>query len=355
MTDTVTQRLLRALEVVAGTEPAWGDYSVGRHPLLLKLGRVESDASWGECLAVWRQARPLDAFVVDSQPPLSTPLYGLLDLDTLGSGAEASPMAELVKTARVSRVLGDALRAREVTRVVVIPAPLRLGDLGALGSMLQQQGADPVQLQLYLAVHEGFHLQSQFPTWLGQTRAYFWPAWDLQPDRKQVVSRCYGGADSVVVLVRTEQVALRAAWAALMPDSGGTTDRTEARRQAARFVEARSRRYQILAQVRVGAGAAARTCADAESIMELEEGSAHWIAHTAIVRAGLLTASRMRRSYEHPQPEMFYPLGSMQLWVLEGWLGRQTMRSLTDRIAHSAGPDAAIYFEFRSALLRGGA
>lgn len=346
LADTSTQRFVRSLEQVAQGEPAWDDYSVGRHPLLLKLDPNAHTNSAGQCVALWHHARPLDAFVVDSPPPLSTPFYGLLDLDPVGREATASPMSALLQLARVSTVLREALEARGVKRVVVVPAPLRLGDLGTLGKMLALQGADPVQLQLYMAIHEGFHLQSQFPTWLGQRRAYHWPPWDVQPDRKQLVQRCYGGRDSIIALVRTEQHALRAAWTALMPDSGGTSDRPAALSYAARFVEARTTRYRMLGDVHIGQGEDARSCADAEATMELEEGTAHWIAHTSVVRAGLQSVSRMRRSYEQSQPEMFYQLGAMQLWVLEGWLGRQETRRLTVRIAHSQGPASAVYGQF---------
>lgn len=344
--DTSVQRLLHTLGAVAQAPPAWVDYSVGRHPLLLWLRRAEGTAPGRACLALWRHGTALTAISVDSAPPLATPLYGLIDTDPVGPRATPGVLASLGKLQHVSAELHRVLASHRATRVVVLPQPLRFEDLGAFGKVMQQQGADPVMLQLYLAVHEGFHLHSQVPTWLDQPRRYAWPAWDHQPARRQLVASCYAGADSIAQLVRQEQSELRMAWTKLMPDAGGRVDRDGAREHARRFVATRGARYRVLRDVRIEQDTARVSCAVGEAIMELEEGAPQWIAHTAMVRAGVQTVQQMRRSYVQPQADMFYQLGAMQLWILEAWRGPAEMRRLTARLGAAPRPDQAIFGEF---------
>lgn len=346
--DTSVRRLLRTLDAVAHAPPAWADYSVGRHPLLLWLRGAGGAERGRACLAFWRQRSALTVISVDSAPPLATPLYGLIDTDPIGPRATPEALASLARQQDVSTELRRVLATHRATRVVVLPQPLRFDDLGAFGKVMQQQGADPVMLQLYLAVHEGFHLHSQVPTWLDQPRRYAWPAWDHQPARRQLVASCYAGGDSIAQLVRREQGELRMAWTKLMPDAGGSVDRDGAREHARRFVATRETRYRALRDVRIAQDTAHVSCAVGEAIMELEEGAPQWIAHTAIVRAGVQTVQQMRRAYVQPQTDMFYQLGAMQLWILEGWRGPAEMRSLTARLGAAPRPDEAIFGEFRA-------
>jgi hypothetical protein len=80
--------------------------------------------------------------------------------------------------------------------------------------------------------------------------------------------------------------------------------------------------------------------------MELEEGTTQWIGHATTVLAGLTSLAQQRRSYGGRQAEMFYILGPLQLWVIEGLAGPEEMRRITRGIARSTGPDGGVFAHF---------
>jgi hypothetical protein len=64
------------------------------------------------------------------------------------------------------------------------------------------------------------------------------------------------------------------------------------------------------------------------------------VGHATTVRAGLVTRRGKRGSYARPQPEAFYQLGPLQLWVLDALLSDDAMRELTAALGRSPGPSA---------------
>jgi len=261
----------------------------------------------------------------------------MIDSDPIGSGAigNAGDLA-VVRRPAPSAVV-DALRARGITRVVVLNVPMDFGSLGPLGEMLRSTSTDPALFQADLAVHESFHLHSQFPTWLAQARTYGWPAWDLQPDRAEL-RRCYAGSPELARALEAELQALVAAFDAVSVDSS-RRDASLGLDHARRFVELRRSRRTLQDTMTVAQGSRRISCALAEDIMELEEGTAHWIAHATTVRAGLTTTAALRGKYAGTNPEVFYQTGPLQLWVLDALLGHDAVRRITASIARSAGPD----------------
>jgi hypothetical protein len=312
----------------------WDDYTLVRHPLLLLAdsthrGHPETPV----CAAIWRAGAPLEVIELTARPRFSTALYGMIDLDPVGPRAVEEAFLPAVPA-------GDAaaLRARGVTRAVVLAVPLNFSRLGRVGEALREAQVDPALIHADLAVHEGFHLHVQFPAWLGQARIYSWPAWDRQPDLRELHQRCYAGSPELSAALAVEIDALVAAFDAVGVD-GATRDVALGVRHARRFVELRAARRRLQDTATVAQGGRRISCALAEDLMELEEGSAQWLGHAATVRAGMTTRQSLRGSYLGTNAKPFYQTGPLQLWILDGLLGPAAVRGITTSIARSAGPD----------------
>ena len=122
-------------------------------------------------------------------------------------------------------------------------------------------------------MHEGFHLHVQFPAWLDQARTYAWPAWDRQPDLRELHQRCYAGSPELSAALALEIDALVAAFDAVGAD-GATRDVARGVGHARRFVELRAARRRLQDTATVAQGGRRISCALAEDLMQLEEGSA---------------------------------------------------------------------------------
>jgi hypothetical protein len=317
----------------------WDDYTLARHPVLLLADSTFRGApATPVCAAIWRHAKPLERLELPARPPFSTPIYGMINADPVGprATAMASQLAVAQRPAPDEAV--EVLRGRGIARAVVLGVPLEFAGLGRLGEMLADAKADPVLIQADLAVHESFHLHSQFPTWLDQPRSYAWPAWDVQPDRAELRARCYAGSPALSAASRAELDTLVAAYDAVVVDSS-RRDLARGLRYARRFIELRAARRTLQDNITVAQAGRRITCGLAEDLMELEEGTTQWLGHATTVRAGLTTTARLRGSYAGTQPEMFYQFGPLQLWVLEGLFGREQLHRMTSSIARSTGPE----------------
>ncbi len=337
--DSVTTREIAALGRVAATGPVWDEYRLARHPLLLLADSSHhGGAATPVCAAVWRAGKQLQIIELAERPPFSTPLYGMINLDAAGSApvGSAAELAAAWKPAPPS--VAAVLRARGVTRAVVLNMPLDFRRLGTLGAMLVRMHADPASMHADLAAHESFHLQVQIPAWLDQHQSYEWPSWDVQPDRSELRQRCYAGSPAIAAALESELAALLAAFNDVAVDSAHR-DAVAGLTHARQFVEARAARRRLQDTMTVARAGGRISCALAEDLMELEEGTAQWIGHATSVRAGLTTMTTLHGSYAGTQPEAFYKTGPLQLWVLDGLLGHERMRRLTRSIARSEGPD----------------
>lgn len=333
--DSLALLDIRAIERVAALPAIWDDYTLARHPLLFLAdtthhGRAETPV----CAAIWRAGVPLQIIELAARPTLSTPVYGMIDLDSIGPRANAEEMAGAIPA--VDPAVAARLRELGIVRAATLNVPLKFERLGRFGEMLASMGMNPTLMLADLAIHESFHLHVQFPTWLDQPRTYPWPAWDRQPDRKELRERCYAGTPEIAQTLEQEFAALLAAFDAVAADST-KRDVASGREHARRFVELRNARRALQDTMTVGQGNARISCAFAEDVMELEEGTAQWIGHAATVRAGLKTMASVRRSYAGAQPEQFYRSGPLQLWVLEGLLGEEAMAELTASLARNTG------------------
>jgi hypothetical protein len=354
--DSLSIRTISAFERVAAVPPVWDDYTLARHPLLLLAdstfrGRAETPV----CAAIWRAGTPLEIIELAARPPFSSPIYGMIDSDPMGSGATEDARNLFVVLRPAPAPVVAELRARGITRVLALNVPMNVGGLGRLGEMLREAGADLALMQADLAVHESFHLHSQFPTWLDQERAYGWPAWDHQPDRAGLRQRCYAGSPELAQALEAERQALIDAYDAVSADSS-RRDAARGLRHALRFVELRRARRALQDTTTVARGSGRISCGLAEDIMELEEGTSWWIGHATTVRAGLTTTAELRGRYAGQNPEVFYQTGALQLWILDGLLGQDEVRRITAAIARSTGPDGGVFaqFEHRTRQLASG-
>lgn len=355
--DSVSTRTVDALSKVAAVPPVWDDYTFSRHPLLLLSdSSFRGQSGTPVCAALWHSGAPLELIELAVRPPFSTPLYGMINSDSVGPRAiEGASDLMVVRQGAPSSVT-DVLRSRGITRVVVLNVPMNFDGLGRLGEMLKAAHADPAPIQADLAVHESFHLHSQFPTWLGQSRTYVWPAWDQQPNRVELRKRCYAGSPELSAALKSEIQALLAAYDAVALDSS-TRDVAGGVREARRFVELRAVRRKLQDTISVAQGQRRISCEMAEDLMELEEGATQWIGHATSERAGLTTAATLRTSYSGSQAEVFYQLGPLQLWILDGLLGHEQLRRITAQIARSTGPKGPrggvhAQFEYQTRLLK---
>lgn len=88
------------------------------------------------------------------------------------------------------------------------------------------------------------------------------------------------------------------------------------------------------------------SCALAEDIMELEEGSVQWLAQITTVRAGMLKLESLRGSFQKPQAEAFYQFGPMQLLVMGQLLSEKEMKRFVNAVGNAPGPDALLFQQF---------
>jgi hypothetical protein len=333
MQQPAVRQLMGALDRVAAVGPVWDDYDPGNHPVVLLA--QDRDTTHAVCAAVWRRGREPIVLPVGQRIRLMTALYGLWDGDppgphpVVGNGDIAATMTTIPPE------LERAIRSTGNSRAVVLLAPVRFDELGALGRALAAMHADPVVLGTQLVVHEGYHLHSQIPVWLDQSHRYAWPRWDVQPDRKQLVGRCYGGSPAVEAAVRDETTALLAAWDLLSSERSPSRD-SLAREKARSFIALRRARYALVDSMRVGSPTGPESCERAENTMELEEGAPQWIAYETAVRAGVMSLDGAGRSSN----ENFYTTGVFQLWIMERLLGNERVRELSSRLTRAESPTA---------------
>lgn len=342
------RRLVAALDTMAAVPPVWGTFTIANHPIVLVSQSTTPEEP--ACAAIWRHRRPLQVLTVERGVRFSTPLYGMWNGDPVGPNARVRQLPGTGDSPTIPPALERALRGGGDTRVVIIHAILDFDRMGALGDAMRQMRADPVRLLAPIAVHESYHLHSQFPAWLDQPGRYAWPAWDVQPDRRALVAQCYNGSDAIKAALRAEMAALEKAWLSSLT-ARDDTSRTRVREESRAFIDARHARYALLDTVRIGSPGAPLTCEQAEDVMELQEGVSQWIGFATAVRAGVVApASAGRQS-----AEAFYVMGLFQLDILRNLLGNDEMIRISDGVSRShqsSGREGAVFGRFQALVGR---
>lgn len=293
--------------------PIWGGYRLEDGYYVVFAG----ESPGGEaCLGLWHGGRPVAFAATAEAPRMLTPLYGY----HLVEGGNGGPLDALVPATEQPPAIRTWLAELEVPNAVVMPVTIE-------GFPIELSALMKVQL----AIHEGFHVTVQVPRWLGSGGA--WPAWDLQPDRPGVQA-CYGGTPEVEAAREHERDALDRLVAALLDD-----DRPAACVAGEEFLSRRGARYALLDGVGVTRhDGTPGSCAEAEAIMELEEGAADYASWAALYDLGMANRERLTARYRAQQAEWFYLSGAMQLHAVD-LFAPERMLDVTREIVGSAGPD----------------
>jgi hypothetical protein len=297
----------------AADRAVWLDVDVGDASYVLNAGPSDSG---GVCLGLWGDGRAISYARTDEEPTLLTPLYGYW----FHSDWYGRPDAAMLERAAQPPSVRTWLESTGVRSAVILPVtvpdfPMEL----------------PALVKVQLGMHEAFHVDVQAPRWYASTGN--WPAWDRQPDRPGL-QVCYTASPDVEAALEAEREFLVAAVESLM--DGDTALACEAGRA---FLARRNDRYRMLADVQVARhDGTPGTCGEAESIMELEEGTADWASWTVLYDIGEASRESVVRRYRARQDEVFYLTGAMQLHAVQ-LMQPDSMLAIARRIAESDGPD----------------
>ncbi|MFW6010816.1 MAG: hypothetical protein ACOC9H_02745, partial [Gemmatimonadota bacterium] len=129
--------------------------------------------------------------------------------------------------------------------------------------------------------------------------------------------------------------------------------RSDACAAGAEFLEGRRARYALLEGVEVSASdGSPGSCAVAEAVMELEEGSADYASWTMLFQLGRASRDQLMRRYRAVQDDAFYLTGAMQLHAIE-LMEPDEIGGMRERIAAAATADSgAIQVLFEESLER---
>lgn len=312
--ETASSELIDQLVQATGADRmVWTDYDVGDAAYVLYTTPPDSS---GACLGFWKDGRAVSFARTDAEPTLLTPLYGYYFHTNWYGGPDAAMLERAAQPPSVRTWLeSSGVQSAIVLPVTVPDFPMEL----------------PALVKVQLGMHEAFHVDVQAPRWYASTGN--WPVWDRQPDRAGLQA-CYTVNDEVVAAFEAEREHLVSLIERLL--DGDTTKACEACRA---FRIQRMARYEMLADVRVlREDSTATSCAVAEAIMELEEGTADYASWTVLYDVGLASRDALIRRYRAIQDDAFYLTGAMQLHAVQ-LMQPDSMADVMVRIAESLGPD----------------
>jgi hypothetical protein len=296
----------------AADRVVWKDYDVGDAAYVLNAGASAAEA--GFCLGIWQDGHAVSFTLADEEPALLTPLYGYY----FGTGWYGGVQADMIERAEQPPAVRLWLESTGVQSAIILPVsapdfPMEL----------------PALVKAQLAIHEAFHVDVQGPRWWASTGD--WPAWERQPDRRGLQA-CYTAGDNVEAALAAEREHLAVLIEALLDN-----DTTLACRSGRAFLEQRNARYAMLSAVQVmQADSTPGTCAIAEAIMELEEGTADWASWTVLYDIGLASRESLLRRYRALQQDAFYLTGVGQQHAVQ-LMHRDGVREVIERISTSTG------------------
>lgn len=200
-------------------------------------------------------------------------------------------------------------------------------------------------LRIYYILHENFHLHITLPKWIDKDPSIQWPSWDRPIDRKKAATNCYHGSAEIEQVYRDELAAIVQLFALSYAKPGSAQ---ALRAEAKRFIALRQKRYALTRERNLSPDSAAHpmNCAEAEAIMELEEGLPDYIGQTSLNRLGMQRPEQNKAFRESDIVEPFYHFGALQLMMLES-LNPPGMASLLRQLAGSKAYDHGIFAIFQ--------
>lgn len=299
----------------------WDDYRPETHTVILTSLKTNAD-----CAVVLKAGTRTDVLTLDLPLTMGNGLY---DFQFIG-GNEHPGIQNFLRTTGVPRVL--LLNLDGTKLAIPEPNAIRMGYN---------------HFDLDLTVHEGFHLNLMFAKMFKHPGAGAWPEWDHQPSRDKLGGLCYSSPKAKPLFDIEMKALVRAVKLALVdrrPDLAINAGRE--------FIQRRAERYAALADVRVPSHSVAEgiSCAQAEAIMELEEGMADFLGVGTIHKLGLINDSQ---ALEHVAVDSgdssFYRFGSGQMLLVHALKGAE-ISEITGRIARSKSWEDGVHAEFKKAL-----
>lgn len=301
------------LQATGADRNVWTDYDVGDGAYVLFASVPDSS---GTCVGIWQDGRALSFALTAEQPGLLTPLYGYYFRSDWYGGSDDPMVEESAQPLSVRTWLeSTGVQSAIILPVTVRDFPIELSAL----------------VKVQLAMHEAFHVDVQGPRWWASTGN--WPTWDEQPDRSGLQA-CYAANDEVAAAFEAERQQLVSLIESLLD-----SDTATACESCRAFLAQRMARYEMLADVHVlRQDSTEASCAEAEAILEIEEGTADFASWTVLYDLGLASRELLIRRYSAIQNDAFYMTGNMQLHAVQ-LMQPDSMMDVMRRIAESTGPD----------------
>jgi hypothetical protein len=299
------------LQATSAHRTIWTDYDTGDAAYVIYT--VAPDSA-GVCLGLWREGRAVGFAHTDDFPVLLTPLYGYYFASDWHGGPDVPMLEHAMQPASIRAWLeSEGVESAVVLPVTAPDFPMQL----------------PPLVKVQLGMHEAFHVNVQAPRWYASTGN--WPSWDRQPDRPGVQA-CYTANDEAIAASAAEREQLATLIENLLDgDTAAACEKCRA------FLAQRMARYALLEDIHVMRSDSTQgSCAEAEAIMELEEGTADYASWTLLHDLGLASRESLLRRYRAIQNDAFYLTGAMQLHAV-ALMQPDSMPDVMRRIAASSG------------------
>lgn len=323
-TDSTTVDFVNFFEKTTSTgKQVWADYNLGDGPVVLYAGKSTSDKS---CLGLWHNGKVKDYAELEEAPKISTQIYGYyLNYDK--DDSDSSSLQRLLGTQPIG--VSNWLKSQSVKSAVLMPTDFPDFPF-TLTSLLKTQ----------IAIHESFHVEIMLRYWFTQKGA--WPGWDQQPDRASL-QLCYNANEQVKLLLEEERQLLVQLVDQLLSDGS----KEEVCKLGNAFLAKRKERYETLKALKISVKRGDNTdcdCAEAENIMELEEGLADYGSWTILYEIGMTDKQRLLQRYGASQAEPFYLTGAALMHALT-LIAPESDQQLIQEIANSENSMAGSVFQ----------
>jgi len=283
-----------AILLEAATEKShavWPNYNLGDGAVILDAGLTSDSIS--HCLGLWQHGKVLAYKESPEAPRLATVLYGYqLNFK------ELVKEDGLVERSQQPAPITNWLNSHGLETAVIMPVDFP-----------QFPFEIPALKKMQIAIHESFHVEVMLRYWYSAEGD--WPAWDEQPDRN-ASRQCYALNDEVAATFTREKDELTGMIEALL-----TADKNKAIESGTGFLATRNNRYELLGDFTINRQDSTQCdCAEAENMMELEEGLADYASWTMLYEIGVSSREELINRYRAIQQEPFYLTGAMLMHAI---------------------------------------
>lgn len=194
-----------------------------------------------------------------------------------------------------------------------------------------------------MIVHEGFHLFVQQASQSSLASAVgLWPTWVLQPVTSEIPDKCYFNTAKKSLIEDEVALLKQALWEAIV-----THDQLISKQYIRQYIDARKTRIEALDGVLVSKGRTAIGCAEAEAIMEHEEGLPDFVAKFTALSTGQVSAENYAKlAFAGPSKfqQYYYRFGSVKALLLRFLLPLE-FAAISARVANSKTWEYGLQYE----------